>query len=195
MGLAADDLQRLLHASYQKNGDAKRTTAGTGFTLDDKLSDRQQKVFTDSGGKPYVVYTGSRTVTDWLVSDAALALGLERYTPRFIKSRGVLSDVSKKYGQPVTVAGHSLGGAIAADVGRSAKVDRVVTVDKGVGWGGLFTPQLRKETAIRGATDLVSLGNLTQWGGKKITLPQTAFANVHKSHDVGLLRKLKGAQV
>lgn len=192
MGLSATELKKLIDASYRGNNGAERSTRHTGFTLDRNLSDREQKVFTDPTGKPYIVFAGSRKTSDWLISNTALALGYEKMTPRFIKSNGVLEDVAKKYGRKITVAGHSLGGAIASSVGQSHKVDRIVSVDKGVGRGGLFKPQSKKETSIRGATDLVSLGSLTQFGGKHITLPQTAYANVVKSHDHSLLGKLKG---
>lgn len=195
MGLSAAELKKLIDASYRGNNGAERSTRHTGFKLDRNLSDREQKVFTDAAGKPYVVFAGSRKTSDWLLSNTALALGYEKLAPRFIKSRGVIDDVAKKYGQKITVAGHSLGGALASSVGQSRKVDRIVSVDKGVGLGGLFKPQSKKETSIRGATDIVSLGSLTQRGGRHITLPQTAYANVVKAHDHSLLGKLKGRAI
>lgn len=194
MGLDAETLQKLISSSYHpSNRGARESLAGSGFTLDDRYSTQQHKTVVDAAGKPYLIFTGSRRlIKDWLISDVALAAGYEKFTPRFAKSRGVLDDVSKAYGgQKVTVAGHSLGGSIASSVGSSNKVDKIITINKGVGLSSIFRPQSKKETAIRGATDIVSLGNLTQWNGKKITLPQTAFANIVKSHDFNLLTKLK----
>jgi len=72
-----NQLKGLLSASYQRNTKAREIGSNLGYKLDDSLSNSEHKVFTDDNNNPYVVYTGSRKPGDFLISDTAIALGLE----------------------------------------------------------------------------------------------------------------------
>ncbi|KAJ1404822.1 hypothetical protein B484DRAFT_437068, partial [Ochromonadaceae sp. CCMP2298] len=70
-------------ASYKRNKSAD-SRAGDRFVLDHTLSNGEHKVFMDNenGGAPVISFAGTRKGGD-LITDAALLLGLERFTPRF----------------------------------------------------------------------------------------------------------------
>eukprot|EP01038_Epipyxis_sp_PR26KG_P015441 gene15441-20833_t len=91
---------------------------------------RENKVFTDKENNPYVVFTGTRKFGD-VISDGLLAVGLQGLDSRFRQSKRLVDNVRKKYNQPITTVGHSLGGSLAEYAGGN----KVITVDKGVGIG------------------------------------------------------------
>jgi pimeloyl-ACP methyl ester carboxylesterase len=184
--LTGRDLASLLKSSYMRNKDADKR-AGDRFTLDHTLSNGEHKVYMDgeNGGAPVVSFTGTRKGSD-LVTDAALLFGLGRFTPRFRHEERLVKKVKSQYGdKKLTLVGHSLGGSLAsANAGRA---DKVVTLDKGVGLGGLFGRSHRNETSIRGAADIVSALSVTQ-RGKTRTL---ASFNPLTAHNVGHVKQIK----
>lgn len=186
-------IRDLISASYQRNTGARDIGKKYGLSLDDSLSNSQQKVYVDKSGSPTVAFTGSRTAGDWLITNPMLALGLEKYSPRFRKSAKVLEDVKKKYGKPALVTGHSLGAAIAASVG--GKSDKIVTVDRGVGIGGIGRKLRSNITDIRASNDLVSALANTQRGGRKIVLKDKGNLNFLKAHDYRLLDRLNNKMI
>jgi hypothetical protein len=128
-----NQLKGLISASYQRNGDARKIGSNVGYKLVDDLSNAEHKVFTDTKGNPYVAFTGSRKVSDW-GTNAAIALGLGRFTRRFQDSKKLVENVRKQYGnKPITTVGHSLGGSLSEYAGG----DKVITLDKGIGIGGI----------------------------------------------------------
>ena len=77
-----NSLRPILEASYSKNKKAKQLLAGQNFTLDNRLSSKEAKVFIDQNGKPNIAVRGSKSVKDFLISDPLLALGLGNLDPR-----------------------------------------------------------------------------------------------------------------
>ena len=174
-----NQLKGLLSASYQRNGKARETGSKVGYKLDDSLSNSEHKVFTDDNNNPYVAFTGSRKAGDFLISDTALAFGLGRFTPRFRESKKLMDDVKNKYkNKYVTTVGHSLGGSLAEHVGGN----KIITVNKGVGVGGLFKNIDRRQTDIRTGSDPVSILSRTQFGGNKQTIGKTGFLSHTYKH-------------
>jgi hypothetical protein len=148
-------LHHLLKAFYQRNKKADKK-AGDRFTLNHTLSNGEHKVFMDGSNSdaPVISFTGNHKGSD-LVTDAALLLGLERFTPRFKRDARFVKKVKSQFADKIlTLVGHSLGGSLASANARQA--DKVVTLDKGVGLSGLFSKSNRNKTSIRGATDIVS---------------------------------------
>lgn len=166
----SSNLNSLIKASYAGTNEAEEIGKKLGYKIDRQFSNRKQKVFVDENNKPIIAYTGTRTLGDW-VTDGALAVGLGGATSRFKQSKNVANKVRNKYGQPLTIAGHSLGGSLAEHSGN--KNDKVITLDKGVGLFGIGKKINKNQTDIRSANDPVSLLALTQ-RAKRVTIPKTA---------------------
>ena len=184
--LHSDTVKDLLKASYKRNGEAEAIGKKGGFTLDHSLSNSEHKVFLDKENNPNVVYTGTRKAGDWL-TNAAVAVGLGRYTTRFRDSKKLMNDVKQKYkNKPVTTLGHSLGGGLAEYAGG----DKVVTLDKAAGLGAFGKQISNNQTDIRTGNDPVSFLRNTQTGGKKITIKNTKYLNPIYAHDLSHITKL-----
>ena len=184
--VSTDRVKDLIQGSYMRNNGARDLGSKHGLKLDDSLSNAENKVYVDKKGNPTIAYTGSRKISDWLVSNPMLALGLEKYSPRFRRSEKVLTAVRKKYNKPIAVLGHSLGGAIASSVGKGN--DKIITVDKGVGWGGVGKKLGSNETSIRTSNDIVSALSKFQTGGNKIEIK--VKKGIQKSHKLNHLKRL-----
>jgi len=184
--LHSNEVKDLLSASYKRNGEAEALAKKYNLKLDHSLSNAEHKVFVDDDGNPDVVFTGSRKVGDWL-TNAAIGVGLGRYTNRFRESKKLIQQVKDKYkNKPVTTLGHSLGGALAEHAGG----DKVITLDKAVGIGGIGKQISNKQVDIRTGNDPVSFLRNTQNGGKKITIKNTKYSNLLYAHDLKHVSKL-----
>jgi hypothetical protein len=182
-----NQLKGLISASYQRNGDARKIGSNVGYKLVDNLSNAEHKVFTDTKGNPYVAFTGSRKVGDW-ATNAMIGVGLGRFTKRFQDSKKLVENVRKQYGnKPITTVGHSLGGSLAEYAGN--KADKVITLDKGVGLGGIGKNISRRQTDIRTGSDPVSVLNRFQFGGNKQTIRGTNFIDPIHAHNYKHLNK------
>jgi hypothetical protein len=182
-----NQLKGLISASYKRNGEARKIGSNQGYNLVDNFSNGEHKVFTDSKGNPYVAFTGSRKVGDW-GTNAAIALGLGRFTKRFQDSKKLVENVRKQYGnKPITTIGHSLGGGLAEFAGN--KADKVITLDKAIGIGGIGKNISRNQTDIRSGSDPVSVLNRFQFGGNKMTIRGTNFIDPIHAHDYRHLNK------
>lgn len=180
-----NQLKGLISASYQRNGQARDIGKKQGYKLVDKFSNAEHKVFTDKKGNPVVAFTGTRKGSDWL-TDAAITVGLGRFTNRFRDSKKLINDVKKTYGdRPITTVGHSLGGSLAEYAGGN----KVITLDKGVGVGGIFKNISKNQSDIRTGSDPVSILNRTQFGGNKYTIRGTNFLDPLHSHNWRHLNK------
>ena len=162
------DLKDILSASYKSQKEAEAMLKPKGYTYDKDLSSITDKVFLDSYGNPLVLHRGSkRVVDDWLLSNLPLAVGLEKYSPRFQKGKEVVQKVREKYpGTTITSASHSLGGSI----GERSGADKVITFNKGAGLGDIGKNIPGSQTDLRTKYDLPSLLSTYQTGGKKIEL-------------------------
>ena len=178
----------LLQASYKRNGEAESLGKKYNLKLDHSLSNSEHKVFVDENGNPDVVFTGTRKFGD-VLTDGALAVGLGGLTSRFRNSTALIDKVKDKYkNKPVSVLGHSLGGSLAESVGK--KVDKVITLDKGVGLFGIGKQINKNQTDIRASNDAISMIRNLQSGGKKITLKDKNNYNIYNAHDIKHLDKI-----
>lgn len=152
------ELHNLIKASYQRNKPAEEIGFKHGLTLDHELSNSEHKVFVDPDKNTTVVFTGSRKVGDWLFTNPAIAVGLEKHSQRFINSDKLISNVKNKYNGNVTAIGHSLGGRIAEHVNANNKI----TVNKAVGLGDIGKTIRNNQTDIHVNHDIVSTLSSTQ---------------------------------
>lgn len=166
-----NQLKGLISASYERNGKARNIGSKLGYKLDDSLSNAEHKVFTDVNNNPYVSFTGTRKFGD-VITDVALGVGLGRFTKRFQDSKKLINDVKNKYKNKfVTTVGHSLGGSLSEYAGG----DKVITINKGVGIGGIGKNISKNQTDIRTGSDAVSILGRTQTGGNQHTIKGTKF--------------------
>lgn len=176
------DLKDLLKASYKTQKEAASMLAPKGYRYDSELSNMTNKVLVDPKGNPVVLHRGSVRVSDWLANNAALAVGLEKYAPRFKESKRVIEQVKQKYpGTTVTSTGHSLGGALAEKSG----ADRVVTFQKGSGLADIGRTVKSNQTDIRSKYDVPSALSQWQTGGNRIQLDGSI--DPLKTHQVATL--------
>jgi len=196
MTLANDKkfIKPILNSSYQNQKEASKTLGKLGYTYDKKLSTNQSKVFVDSQGNPNIAFRGSKTAKDWLISDPLLALGLQNLDPRFKEAKALTKKVEKKYGKPVDVYGHSLGGKIAEESGAKGNI---VTYNKGAGLGDIGKTIPKNQTDIRTKSDIVSALSLTQKhnNGDLINLNTSILQNPIKAHGLDNLDKLQPAKI
>ena len=71
--VSSNELKDLIQASYSRNTPAKEIAKKYGYTLDENLSNAEQKVFLDKDNKPKVVFAGSRKGED-VLTDIALGI-------------------------------------------------------------------------------------------------------------------------
>jgi hypothetical protein len=176
-------IRPILEASYQPKKLAAKTLSKQGYTLDKKLSTNESKVFIDSGGNPNIAFRGSKTAKDFLFSDPLIGIGASKYDTRFRDAKALTKQVEMKYGKPVDVFGHSLGGAISEKSGASGKI---YTYNKGVGFGDIGKTIPKNQTDIRAKSDIVSALALTQKykNGDLITLNTPLLQNPRAAHSL-----------
>lgn len=166
-------IKRALKQSYHPNQHGQLKD----WMQDKELSGKRAQVYTSPrSNHVLVVHRGSQGPTDWLRTNPQLAFGRLPKTQRGQHAIKITKAAVAKYpdAENVTVAGHSLGGALARETGKRVKgVDNVITVNSA---GPLFMPRRRldKEVEYRSAFDPVSLvaggtGNkgrlITDWSG------------------------------
>jgi hypothetical protein len=170
-------LRNLMNIGYMSDNKKEAEKLDqAGYRKDDALSDDKDKVYVKNG-KAHIVYRGTNplSLAD-LGTDAALAFGLEKYTPRFKRAKRLAKKVKEKYGEDNVVAmGHSLGGSLAEASG----IKKCVTFNKGVGLGGIGKQIRRGQTDYRTKGDIVSLLSKTQkYGNKKKTSAGTYHEDI-----------------
>jgi hypothetical protein len=166
-----EKIQKILEASYLNQNEAKDKLQDLGYRYDPELSSNDNKVFIDKNGNPNIVFRGTHKyrVKD-LVSDAALALGLQKYNNRFKEAQHVTKLVEDKYHKPVDLYGHSLGGRLAEYVNND-KVGNIVTLNKGTGIFDIGKSIPKNQLDIRTTKDPFSALSMTQ---------QHKFGNYHE---------------
>ena len=154
-----DNVKTLLKASYQSAKDARNTLRDAGYTLDQQLSNINTKVFTDQMGKPHITFRGSVRAIDWIRDDPLIAMGYGKFAPRVQEAQRITKQVEAKYGQPASVFGNSLGGALAEKSGARGKI---VTHNKAMSISDIGKTIPKNQIDIRSLQDPVSVLALTQ---------------------------------
>ena len=179
----SDNLKPILEASYKPQREAASQLSEIGYDYDPELSTMENKVFVNKAtGKPSVAFRGSVRVSDWLIEDPAVALGIE--TPKQKRAKELVKKVESKYGKPTDVYGHSLGGYRAEKSGASGNI---YTYNKAVGLGQLGKKLPQSQTDVRTTKDVLSLGSILQYGGKKITIQSPTIGNAISAHNISNL--------
>ena len=179
-----ENLQPILEASYKPQGEAAQDLGKIGYAYDPELSTMESKVFINKAtGKPSVAFRGSTRVSDWLFEDPAIALGIK--TPKQLRAEALVKKVEAKYQQPTDVYGHSLGGGRAELSGASGNI---YTYNKAVGLGQIGKKLPSRQTDVRTSGDIVSIGSLLQYGGKKKTIKTPSFSNLLSAHSISNLK-------
>jgi len=112
---------------------ASRRLSKFGYELDKKNTDKDV-LTAKRGDNVHINYSGTniRNPRD-IISDAALATGVQRINPQFKERRQKTRNIMRQYGDDnsYSLGGHSLGGSIALNtVGQSKSIrDRVKKVD------------------------------------------------------------------
>lgn len=176
-------IKSILEASYKPQRQAQEDLGKIGFEYDPELSTMENKVFFDKQGKPSIAFRGSTRVTDFLIEDPALALGIK--TPKQKKAEELVKKVETKYGKPVDTYGHSLGGYRAETSGAKGNI---YTYNKAVGLGQIGKKLPKTQTDIRTSKDIVSIGSLLQFGGNKKTIQSPVFQSEIASHGLSNLK-------
>jgi hypothetical protein len=112
--ISSYDAANLLKHSYYKT----RSDEGD-YKIDPELSNEYAQTYTKDGNA-YVVHRGTHSFNDWL-TNTRLAFG-NKNDYRFRAGRNIQEAAEKKYGaNNTTTLGHSLGSAIAKEVGANSK--------------------------------------------------------------------------
>lgn len=155
-----NQIKDLINTGYASPRSEKQMLSKLGLTKDTSLSNGKDKVYVDKKGKASVVYKGTNPLDPRdLLTDAALLVGLEKYTPRFQNAKKLADKAKQKYGtNNVSGVGHSLGGSLAESSGLKERY----TYNKGVGLGGIGKQMRRGEHDYRAPNDIVSVLAKTQ---------------------------------
>jgi|GEM_PF-5619992 len=170
--------RKIIEAGYETNSKKENERLeAEGYVKDHSLSTKKDKVYySPMDKKAYVVYNGTnpKDIRD-LATDAALAVGVGRFTPRFKQAKRIAKKAVSKYGSEHTVAiGHSLGGSLATESGLKHRV----TFNKGVGIGGIGKQVRRGQEDYRTSHDIISaLSSFSKYG--KGTSQQTIRSSIH----------------
>jgi len=119
-----------IHYIYQQrpnkeraNKMAKRKLGRFGYELDETNTDKD--VLTAKRGKNvHINYTGTNVNSPRdIISDVALATGVQRINPQFKERRQKTRQIMRQYGdeKDYSLGGHSLGGSIALDTLKQSK--------------------------------------------------------------------------
>jgi hypothetical protein len=119
-----------IHYIYQQrpnkeraNKMAKRKLGRFGYELDETNTDKDVLTAT-KGNNVHINYTGTNVNSPRdIISDVALATGVQRINPQFKERRQKTRDIMRQYGdeKDYSLGGHSLGGSIALDTLKQSK--------------------------------------------------------------------------
>jgi hypothetical protein len=108
------NLKNFVEAGYKKKKDVKNVS---GYTLDEDLSTKRNKVYYDPNtGKAVHTIAGTDSLKDWS-NNALIPLGLHQYSNRHKNSEKIQKKANEKYGKEnVDLVSHSQSGHIAENL-------------------------------------------------------------------------------
>ena len=119
-----------IHYIYQQrpnkeraNKMAKRKLGRFGYELDETNTDKDV-LTAKRGNNIHINYTGTNVNSPRdIISDVALATGVQRINPQFKERRQKTRDIMRQYGddKAYSLGGHSLGGSIALNTLKQSK--------------------------------------------------------------------------
>jgi len=119
-----------IHYIYQQrpnkeraNKMAKRKLGRFGYELDETNTDKDV-LTAKRGNNIHINYTGTNVNSPRdIISDVALATGVQRINPQFKERRQKTRDIMRQYGddKDYSLGGHSLGGSIAMNTLKQSK--------------------------------------------------------------------------
>ena len=155
---------------------AKRKLGRIGYELDERNTDKDV-LTAKKGNNIHINYSGTniRNPRD-VISDIALASGVQRLNPQFKERRQKTRNIMRQYGDDnsYSLGGHSLGGSIALNTLSQSKSirDRVSKVDVfNPGYTKAFNESIKVDKPVKRELD------------KKVTVPRvkgdlvSAYAN------------------
>ncbi len=161
-------LRDISGAAYGTNEEKRRVAEEHGLQL--VRSQGEKSVYVDETNKQVIVgHRGTDpSKSKDLFADLAVGLGLEKYHPRFKRAARQEKALEREYpGYDFIITGHSLGGSVAQHTGKSKRVKKVVTFNKGSGIAEPFRRRSSKQTDYLNYGDLVSMTSLLQRGGRR----------------------------
>lgn len=183
-------LNKLLNESY-KSKDKTAANIDDKYILDNELSTDKTKVYIDKNtGEAVIANRGTNDFKD-VMTDAKLLMGYKDKS-RFGEARDVLNKVKSKYpNASIDSIGHSLGSAVAEDIGKDERVKNVITLNKPTTPKDLISKSKldSKQVDIRTTGDLVSMLNPLQRGEKDIII-QSSTSNPYTEHKIDVLDRL-----
>jgi len=178
-------LYKALRIGYLNNErkQGKRLKA-FGYVLDNDLTTNRHLVaYNPTTKKVLFVSRGTNVISPYDVATDVAGIGLNRLqnTVRYKQDESAYQKAKQKYEAPVTLVGHSLGGAIVTNLVKPG--DRAIT------YNAANIYQKRKENvyAYRTAGDLISLGQI---GGKTLPNPGTFTERLNplQAHNLSNIR-------
>lgn len=178
------DVKGILDNSYNK----KLKWVPEGYTLDQQLSGRRVQVYTGKYGNVIISHRGTQGIHD---IGTALKFMISKdwahKSKRFKHAEKVQKKAQEKYNdQHITTMGHSLGGAIAEQVGKNS--DKIITLNKAASHHETNSQRLKNQTDIYSKADIVSAGAHKQKGGHKFVITPTS-SNPLSEHKTNILKK------
>ena len=179
---------------------AKRKLGRLGYDLDSANTDKDV-LTAKKGNNVHINYTGTNVNSPRdILSDVALAVGVQKANPQFIARRRKTREIMRQYGddKEYTMSGHSLGGSIALNTMEQSKSirDRVKQVHVfNPGYTGIFHGSI-KPSDKKVKRELDSKVNIHRVKGDIVSAhanKETAFGNLfeykHADKDAEILDK------
>jgi len=155
--ISTDELSKFVEASYKKKGEVQDVN---GYKIDNELSTRRNKVYTNDKGEAVVAIAGTDNMKDWS-NNLLIPFGLHSETDRYKNSEDTLKKTNAKYGkQKVSVIGHSQSGHIVNDL-----ADRDLIGSEAIAYNPAIIGKSNKNVkVVKSELDPVSLFTQTKKG-------------------------------
>ena len=161
--------QKLVTKKHQNN--IEDAIKNTNYKYDPELSSQTEQVFYKPNKEVVIAHVGtnfgSRKWYNDLRSDNAILWGLEKQNKRFKNGQSHLNKVKKKYGNNITVTGHSLGGSISEQLARSNPNINSIAFNRGSGPLQQFRKRPKKLIDVSNRNDPISYFSRSSKGKRK----------------------------